>query len=624
MKEKFIKKETEGELSECSQNLEIIKSDDNDAVVMNKEGLDVKKGGNIIIGTLNIFATPLKRRHEKHYKENKLHLVADIAFILIILALGLSLFFILRWNPKENISLDSYHISPKIISGKIESFEIKYSHNGDEEVNGNSLSVNFPDNFILKSVIPNNIFNHNHNTFYLGDLPVGANGKIKISGLVLGDVGSRQTMSYSFNYDSGGTKKNVLNSLIYVIEDSALDLSLSLPKEAYQGVEFIGEIKLKNNGDMDFNNIELAFSGDGLLIKNIEESDDISLDNNIIYINSLKKGEENKINFRVVVSDYEGDVNFRIERSIIENNKKLTQGSISKNIFIKIPNFKASVSVDKTAIHDGEEVNFIFNYQNNEIKDVSGVKFIINPLNSDFVFKNISLFENSKKVFTNGNLITLTDHILSGESGALKLKAKFIRKKIKINQITGIAVAVAYSSEGDLIEYNIFSPEIKILSNLNIKSAGYYYSAQGDQLGIGPLPPKVDIPTSYWIIWETENFGNNLKDFNISAQLPENLVWTGNKSLLSGNMHYGQASRRIVWSINDISCGEGNYKASFEVSLIPTENDIGEILNILTDIEYSAYDIFAEQEITGHLNSINTDLEYDKLASGKGRVEKLD
>jgi hypothetical protein len=158
---------------------------------------------------------------------------------------------------------------------------------------------------------------------------------------------------------------------------------------------------------------------------------------------------------------------------------------------------------------------------------------------------------------------------------------------------------------------------------LQVSSRGFYYSAEGDQLGIGPLPPAVDVPTRYWIFWEIDNLGNDLKDFAMTADLPANVGWTGQKSLLAGDIRYGAISKKIVWNVDDVSRADGSYRAGFEVELIPSAAQVGKIPDLLTNIKYSATDVFANAEISGELSDVTADLKDDPSASGKGTVIKI-
>ena len=159
---------------------------------------------------------------------------------------------------------------------------------------------------------------------------------------------------------------------------------------------------------------------------------------------------------------------------------------------------------------------------------------------------------------------------------------------------------------------------------LTMASAGYYYSPQGDQLGVGPLPPMVDVQTNYWIFWEVLYNDKDLNNFEISAQLPERVIWTGKKTALAGSVQYGEASRRVIWKIDQINKDNKNYKIGFEIGLIPTDQDVNNILNLLNNIEYQAIDKSCQKEIKGKLNNITTDLIFDNLAKDKGVVVSLE
>jgi|GEM_PF-1872218 len=154
---------------------------------------------------------------------------------------------------------------------------------------------------------------------------------------------------------------------------------------------------------------------------------------------------------------------------------------------------------------------------------------------------------------------------------------------------------------------------------LNIMSGGYYYSSQGDQLGVGPLPPIVDKQTNYWIFWEISS-AKGVRDIKITGQLPDNVVWTNKKTILSGQLQFGEVSRQAVWTVDKIDLKSGPYKIGFEIGLIPGENDIGKILDLITSIKYQAINRYTGEEIQGSLDKITTDLKSDNLASGKGSV----
>lgn len=188
----------------------------------------------------------------------------------------------------------------------------------------------------------------------------------------------------------------------------------------------------------------------------------------------------------------------------------------------------------------------------------------------------------------------------------------FQERKVKITvRLSYLVDKQTYQQEKEV--------DIKILPYFKAQSAAYYYSPQGDQIGLGPLPPRVSIPTTYWIFWQVEPYVQEVDRFLMTAQLPKDVVWTGRKVPLDGNLKFGQVNRRVVWEINPKNC-QGLCRANFEIQVIPEESNIGQIMNLLTEIEFEAIHQDIAQKIKGSLRAETTFLEDDELASDQGQV----
>ncbi len=611
------------EFSKDKENLEIVKAEGgnqgDDAVVLDKEHLDVKKGGNIIIGTLNVIKEPLKKRHERHYKESIFHLVADIVLVVIILALVVALLLIKFWKPQPDVTLVSAHQNQIVTSGQTETFELAYSHEGEGVIQNCSLNVKLPNNFILESVAPSNLFDKNTHTFKIGDLTAGANGKVKITGIVYGNVGGKQTVFYTFNYYKDNREYSVLNSLHYNIEDSALDLNIDVPNKVYQGVDFDGRLSLKNNSSKDMENVEVVFDKDDWNIQRAKCSLDNNVKDNVITINKILAQKTADIYISANTSKGEGNYDFDIETYIKPENERLKQETRIQKMEVKVPNFQVSATTDFSAIKAYGTANFDIVYKNGEAEELKDIKLKILPMSSDYSIEKLVLADNSINTSLNGDTITINS-VKPGEEKSFSLAVSFSRNKATLNQVYGIIVESSYKFEGQNIKLRTNSQIVKVISDLKVNSRGFYYSSQGDQLGVGPIPPTVGIPTTYWVFWELNNFGNNLSGFTMSAELPSNIVWTNNTSLLAGKLRHAEIGGRVIWEIDSIRNSGGNYKAGFEVELTPGDSDVNKVMTLLSNTSFKVYDNFAEQEITGTLKNIDTNLSDDNLTSGNGKV----
>ncbi len=587
------------EYSTAQGNMKIIKK------------LEDKNAPRVLINTLNV----LGKERKVLGRSKKVRFISDTALIIIV-AIVLSLavgYLVKNYNIGRNIVLEARQFSESIKSGQIEDFELSYKNNNKEAIKEVNITLEFPENFVLKEINPADNYDAITHTFNLGDLQSGANGKIKFSGLVLGKIDSQQFINFSLNYSSNGLKRSCRHTLIYLIEDSVLALQVSWPAEIYQGSLFSGAISIHNQSADSLENIGV-FLDEDLAIQRMDSFSGLSYGSNKLYLNNLAANEKLIINFDALIDDLADAQSFSFQASLND----LEQVNLTKDLLVKVPRFKLAIIPQANFIQAGEKIAFNFNYQNNEEVAIKDLQFEIEPTSS-FILSNLALSTDTR--FTQeDNKIVFKNNLSPGASGSFQAQLLLHRNQVQLHQQAGIKVIISYLKNEERVQYSIYSPQVKLLSNLSFNSAGYYYSPYGDQLGTGPIPPQVDIPTNYWIFWELENYGNNLSNFSVSADLPPGLVWTNNKSVLAGNLQYGEISRRVIWTIEEIPAQSEKFQVKFEVGLIPEIKDIGQILNLLENIRFFAQDNFCQTQISGLKENINTDLKDDNLVSGKGKV----
>ena len=152
-------------------------------------------------------------------------------------------------------------------------------------------------------------------------------------------------------------------------------------------------------------------------------------------------------------------------------------------------------------------------------------------------------------------------------------------------------------------------------------AGAYYYTAEGDQVGIGPLPPIVGLPTSYLITWAVDNNGGDLSDLQFSAVLGEAATWQGEAGLTGGNLSYDSESRKINWRIDKWADEAPRKQASFYVSINPSQEMVGQVLPLTKAGQWKADDAWAEKVWQGQLTELTTNLDYDSRSKGQGKVQ---
>lgn len=563
----------------------------------------------------------LTKKYKVLGRSKKVKLITDIVFIIastIVIAFLINLNYLNQY--KRNIALEINTTNQDITSGNIEKFELKYKNNNKESIDNVTIFATLPENFKITNVIPENIFNRDTNTFEIGKIDEGGNGRLEISGIVLGEINTQQKILFKLNYKKQGISQNAISSLIYNIKESKLKTTINLPDKIYKNTPFGTEISVENTSENTFENIKIKFTSKDLNINKISSDTSIVVKNNIITIDKLEANKKIIINTNLSTNS-ENTVDVLLENFVSYKSKDYKQSEFKKTIEIEKPKFEVSLISNIKYINDNDKVNFEISYANHEDIDVKNAKIKISSDENSYI-KNISALDN-ENFYLKDNEIIFKHDIKKDESGKIDIEVNLSRKNLKINQEAYLILENEYYRDIDFINYKISSPKIKLLSNLNVSSKAYYYSDKGDQLGIGPIPPAVDIPTKYWIFWKVSNFGNDLNNFSMNAELPNNIVWTGNKSVLEGNLQYNETSRRIVWNVDKMDKNNNEYKIGFEISLTPNTTDIGKVLEILKNVEYSTKDDFCDTEISKKLENLDTNLKYDLFSNNKGKIIEL-
>jgi len=288
-------------------------------------------------------------------------------------------------------------------------------------------------------------------------------------------------------------------------------------------------------------------------------------------------------------------------------------------------------------INPGEELEYAIYYSNGGSKEIYDVALKVNLEGAAI---DLNQFSSGQGVLRSGGVVWTKDqmpdfaNLSPGAKGELKFKVSTSEvvppaRALNFGSILKSSLEISYRLESDFGEaYNFRSGvrEDKFNSDLFLDSLVRYYTQEGDQLGLGPLPPKVGGETTYWIFWSINNNLNDLSDVSVSATLPPNVFWTGKMSVTLGQLTYNSARRQVNWKVGEVGhyTGEDWPKqgVAFEVVLTPTAEQVGSEAALLDQVKFFGEDKFTGQflEKSGPIQT--TDLIYDSLAAGKGKVQK--
>lgn len=276
------------------------------------------------------------------------------------------------------------------------------------------------------------------------------------------------------------------------------------------------------------------------------------------------------------------------------------------------------VSSPSLSLADGTELKVtLINSGNFLIKDL---KINLLALENNFSVDRIESVaeQNNSSVLKINNKQLIIDSLGIGEKRQVDIKVYFKSKDLSSRVIKWQA-QTEYSTGGQIVRSSVNLSDLFLNAELSAQAAVYYNSPQGDELGSGPLPPLIGLPTNYWIFFDVKSAGD-FKNSVFSAKLPRGVELTDRRSLLSGDFKYNTSSRQVVWTIPELKNQKDDYRVSFEVQFIPTEDQFEKTAIILDNIKCYAYDSLTGKENYKELDSLDTNLDFDRINKGSGEI----
>jgi hypothetical protein len=122
----------------------------------------------------------------------------------------------------------------------------------------------------------------------------------------------------------------------------------------------------------------------------------------------------------------------------------------------------------------------------------------------------------------------------------------------------------------------------------------------------GPIPPVADMSTTYTVTLIATAGGNDVTGATLATALPQYVNWQ-NVSKGDGSLTFNPVSKEVLWNIGDISAGVQK-QISFQVSLLPSQNQVGETPAIISTQRFRATDRFTGAVVRAEGYPLSTEL----------------
>jgi len=431
----------------------------------------------------------------------------------------------------------------------------------------------------------------------------------------------------------------------YKITASPIDLNVVVPPEINSNQEFGLDISIGANSDKALSNVLIEASyPPGFQFK----SSDIppSVGSNKWLLGDLAPGITRVIHIRgVIEGENEQLKSFEIKAG---TGKEKTAQSISvlyndifKTLTVKKSFLGISISQDgvlstQFAQKSNESTDYLISWINNLPVVTEDVR-IVAKITGEALDKS-SVSGTGGFYSSSANTITWNKHNSSalakadpGAGGNLNLSFKSeslvsdgqsLKNPQVVIDLSIVGTRVSEGFANEVVETNL-RRVINIDSQISLIAKTLY--RDGPFVNSGPVPPKVDTPTTYTISWSVTNSSNDLADSLVVGTLPLGVSWVGMTSPAKETVSYDETTRRVTWNLGPVKAGTGIdlpvRTAYFQVSLIPSLPDIDLLVSLVRGISLRGTDTWSGSSLVASPNDLTTSLSLDS-AGGAGQVVK--
>ncbi len=159
---------------------------------------------------------------------------------------------------------------------------------------------------------------------------------------------------------------------------------------------------------------------------------------------------------------------------------------------------------------------------------------------------------------------------------------------------------------------------VQVNSDLSLSASAHYF-VDDAPVGEGPLPPTVGKKTTYRVYWELTNSAHPLTDIVVKATVPTSANFELTRETSTGTVDYDKTSRTLTWVINALSREQSSVSTSFDISVTPTSDDIGNSLKLLNETRVTATDTETHGTMDRSASALTTNVN-DPGAESKGVV----
>lgn len=549
-------------------------------------------------------------------------------------------------------------------SGKQVTYVVTYGNHEPVSFGKTEIEVRYPAGFQFVKADPEPLDN---NTLWdLGSVSSGKEGTIQIEGVLVGNPDVPSTISAVFRYwpANFSSEFQEVASAQTTIKPIELDVRMEGPDQVLVGQKTSYSIIYNNPTDTVYKDMRVeVFYPSNFVVDSTKPVLDQDKENNVFLIPEIKTNQEEEIQINGFYSatDSEAETmtaevgikgageDYFVQRKLTQETK-IVKGDLVVNVVANGSNKDASVMW-------GNNIQASISFSNNSEAALADLK-VVATLESRYRTQTAgktgdgaldwaalvdaargSLKEQpatDNKTLRKRTITWTADDIDTLKSLDPKQEGT-IDFQIPLYDLSKAKSKIAHPEDVEIllsVDVSVgktggVQQQIKVAGNpirfainsdLLLDSQVRYYDKDGNQIGSGPLPPKVDQATEYRVIWKLTNSLHEVDDVVVSTDLPDNVAWINKYEVSAGEVIYDSSAHTLTWKLNRIPLDVKDVTLSFALEVTPTAKQIGTVAALTKKITLTSVDTETNGKIIQVLNPMTTAADHDDLASDKGVV----
>lgn len=543
------------------------------------------------------------------YKAHLVSIIDAVLISIVVTLLGVGAYFGFWYHPLR----DDFKISvltegePK--AGEKAAIIVRLANAGKSELKDAVLTVSFPPQFRPEAAYGGPI--------EIASIPPRSSAEFRFRGLLIGPPQSVPVYAHlTARTDDGRTDEKLATGALEW-EKNLFEATFDVPRTVVAGQTLTFKLRLKNGAGRDFEEVVVRPSlPPGFALKTSSPP----LHRQAFFIGQMKAGEAVEVD---ISGSYDGrapSFNPSVDVYWIEKDRETLIAEASAEAQTVASDLALSAAYEKslTGTAPGQTVAFTLRYDNRGTYTLRNVKFA-------------AAFDPrvAEQPLTEWPAIPA---IAPGESGTLDGTVR-VRSRLSeyvVNPVLTLTPQATFTIDEPAVEATVQhpGPELKVAGTARLEAAARYFTAEGDQIGRGPLPPRVGKTTRYWIFAAVETGASAVKNAAVSFRLPANVRWTGRAATNLGEIVADPAfdpSVQVGWVIGDIPAHAGisspALNASIEVALTPDAGQVGSPAPLLLRADFNGADTWTPASLTASVGTLTTLLPSDASIRGRTAVK---